>query len=198
MSTWKIICPTCENEQARCADCRQTSYRSSIRENFEYSGIPYRSRADIEDDTATKHRRLESELALKALSALQVIQAQQKGREEAKKRKQEAKAHAEEVERIRKEQMEKLYGQKLWFPKQEQKPFDFTHTPKTVWTNPPEHIPNPLDALSRDFEGVEVFKIGSSLYPSRVWNYRASSEMNARLQVARFLKISYSETHIIK
>lgn len=75
MSTRRIICPACQNEQARCADCRQSDYRPAIRENFEHRGIPYRSRVDIEDDKATTRRRLEAETALKALSGVQVVQA---------------------------------------------------------------------------------------------------------------------------
>ena len=118
-------CPACQNEQARCAGCRQSDYRPVIRENFEHQGIPYRSRVDIEDDKVTTHRRLEAEMAIKALSVLQVIRAQQKGREEAQKRKQEAKAQSTEVERLRKQHVDALYRERLVFPEREEKPFDF-------------------------------------------------------------------------
>ena len=191
-------CPACQNEQARCAGCRQSDYRPVIRENFEHQGIPYRSRVDIEDDKVTTHRRLEAEMAIKALSVLQVIRARQKGREEAQKRKQEAKAQSTEVERLRKQHVDALYRERLVFPEREEKPFDFADVTKTVWRNPPKDIQPDVDPLGSVAEEGETFKVTSSLYPTHVWTYHATSEFNARRQVARFLKISYSETQIVK
>jgi hypothetical protein len=156
----------------------------------------YRYRDDIPDDTCTAYRRSEAEKALKAASVLQVIQAQQKGIEEANKAKEEEKAKKAEMEKLRAKQVEDLYRSRITFPPKEEKPFDFASAPKKIWTEPPQ-IPSPFDGLSAGVEEVKHFKVTSSLYPDHVWTINARTEYHARLWVARYVKISFSETQIV-
>lgn len=188
------ICFACQNEQEPCANCRESDYRPLIHENFEHEGAPYRFRADIEDDECTKHRLFETELALAAISRLQAISAQRRGAEEAKKRKEEEKARKAEAERLLKERQNALYREKLYFPANPHA-FDFESAAQKTWTNPPK-VPSPFDGLSSGVEEIKDFRITSSLYPQHAWVVKARTEYTARLQVARYLKISFSETQI--
>lgn len=142
------ICFACLNAQEICSDCRESDFRPAITENLEYEGITWRHRLNIEDDECTKYRRLETEIALAAISRLKAIAAQRKGKEEAEKRAKEAKAQAEEVERICRQQQ------------------------------------------------IKDFRVTSSLCPDHTWVIKARTEYDARLWVAQYMKISFSETQI--